>query len=60
MKEYEVVYERTEIYREVFKVKANSAEKAAKKAERLNVEHDWTENEMIHGEEIPVQIREVK
>lgn len=60
MKEFEIVYERRETYREVFKVSAESEEEALELAEEMNCEHDWTENEVIYGDEQPIQVREVE
>lgn len=60
MTKFKVTVERRETYREHFIVNAPTRADAEELAEELNCEHDWTENEIIHGDETVVACEEVE
>jgi hypothetical protein len=55
--EFEVVFERKEVLRNVIRVKANSKEEAEEIAEKQNEEYDWSESEIAHADESIVSTR---
>ena len=56
---YEIIYERTEVRREVFTVEADNEFQAISKASELCDAHDWTDNELLHGDTNLVAARKV-
>lgn len=60
MRKFKVTTERRDTYREHFFVEAETREEAEAKAEEASVEYDWTENEVMHGDETIVAVRQVE